>query len=194
MIDEDVTYEQWENIGYELARVGKGWQWWVGDWINFGEKKYGETYKAAIEATGLAYGVCRNIASVCGRFELSRRHDSLSFKHHAEVQGLDASEQDELLAEAESSGLSCSEVRKRVRAIKQLNASDVDRGDAEEIELEEMQESGSESLAAVPHVSESSVFCVSAFRKAENRLEAVKLIISELEPHERLALIELLRE
>jgi len=36
--------------------------------------------------------------------------------------------------------------------------------------------------------------CVRSFRKAENRLEAVKLIISELEPHERLALIELLRE
>ena len=36
--------------------------------------------------------------------------------------------------------------------------------------------------------------CLKAFRKAGHRLEVVKLIISELELHERLVIIELLRE
>jgi hypothetical protein len=161
----DVTYEEWESIGYELARVGKGWQWWLGDWINFGEKKYGETYKAAIEATGLKRQSCENIASVCRAFQISRRREVLTFNHHAEVQGLEPDDQDELLDEATTGkGLSCAEVRERVRAKK-----------------------GIEGPSAGPPTNDEQELIdafVAAFRKAEDRMQTLRQIIDAIELHE----------
>jgi hypothetical protein len=116
----DLSYEEWENIGFEMARFNKSWQWCIGDWINYGEKKYGETYKAAIEATGLSYGLATTVASVCKEFESSRRRE-LSFTHNSEVQSLERERQDELLARAEAEQWPASSVRKEVRAIKVSN-------------------------------------------------------------------------
>jgi hypothetical protein len=48
--------------------------WDVGDWWNQGEA-YGER----------AHGTCRNAGCVAGRWEVSRRHDTLTFEHHALV-------------------------------------------------------------------------------------------------------------
>lgn len=38
-------------------------QWWVGDWLNFGERKYGEKYAQGMDATGYAY---QTVATVWG--------------------------------------------------------------------------------------------------------------------------------
>jgi hypothetical protein len=175
-ISGDVTYEEWEDIGYQLARVGKGWQWWVGDWINFGEKKYGETYKAAIEATGLKIQACKNIASVCRAFELSRRRDVLSFNHHAEVQGLEPNEQDELLAEAEECGLSCAVIRERVKSLKGI----ITNAEADESPAAEPESFDDEPLI---------IDVVEAFDHCDNRLNTLKQIVSRLAEHEKRILI-----
>jgi hypothetical protein len=179
-ISGDVTYEEWEDIGYQLARVGKGWQWWVGDWINFGEKKYGETYKAAIDATGLARNSCKNIAIVCRQFELARRRASLSFNHHAEVQGLELSEQDDLLNEAESEGLSCAAIRERVKSLKGI----VTNAETEELPTAEPEQYDDEPLI---------IDVVEAFDHCDNRLNTLKQIVSRLADHEKRILIEWLQ-
>ena len=92
------------------------WQWWVGDWINYGEKKYGETYKAAIEVTGRSIGTLKNIASVAAAVERSRRRD-LSFAHHVAVASLRHEHQDELLDRAKLNGWPRSRLRDEVRAL-----------------------------------------------------------------------------
>jgi hypothetical protein len=182
-ISGDVTYEEWEDIGYQLARVGKGWQWWVGDWINFGEKKYGETYKAAIEATGLKRESCHNIASVCRAFEPSRRHEGLTFNHHVAAMGLDAGqEQDDLLAEAEEYGLSCAAIRERVKSLK---------GIATKPEAEEFPsvDADPEQLDDEPLI----IDVVEAFDHCDNRLNTLKQIVSRLAEHEKQILIQWLQ-
>lgn len=117
-ITGEINYEEWERIGFDLFRIQGAWQWWVGDWINYGEKKYGETHKAAIEVTGKTYGSVRNVASIANCFELSRRRDNLSWSHHAEVAGLEVEEQDRLLDRAEQDGWSRNKLREEVSAIK----------------------------------------------------------------------------
>jgi hypothetical protein len=119
---DGLTYDEWESVGFDLAKVGKAVQWWIGDWVRHGERKYGETYKAAIDATGVAYQTARNIASACEEFEMSRRRDNLTFKHHVEVQSLDKSEQDELLDQAEKEKWSCAKLRERVKELKGIAA------------------------------------------------------------------------
>jgi hypothetical protein len=53
---------------------------------------------------------------VAGRFELSRRRDSLSFGHHAEVAALPGPEQDFWLRKAEEFGWPVRRLRREVRA------------------------------------------------------------------------------
>lgn len=83
----DLSYEEWESVGAELGKVNQACQWWIGDWINYGEKKYGQTYEQALAITGLAKQTLMDIASVCRDFETSRRRE-VSFRHHVETQSL----------------------------------------------------------------------------------------------------------
>jgi N6-adenosine-specific RNA methylase IME4 len=83
-----------------LGKVNRSVSWWLGDWWVYGEHRYGER-KAIVESEdweGPTFDVCKNTASVCRAFdERSRRHDLLSFKHHAEVAGLPPDEADRAL-------------------------------------------------------------------------------------------------
>jgi hypothetical protein len=73
--------------GALLGKIERSVSWWLGDWWAFGEARYGER-KAIVEAEdweGPVYQTCRDPAWVASRFELSRRKDNLTFKHHAEA-------------------------------------------------------------------------------------------------------------
>ena len=114
-LDDDLSYEEWEKLGFKLFQVRESWQWWIGDWINYGEKKYGETYKAAIEVTGKSFSTLKSVASTATDFEKCRRRHNLPFAHHQEVQSLPPEEQDEVLDNAEAEGWTKREVRDEVR-------------------------------------------------------------------------------
>jgi len=121
IIPEGTPFEEWESIGGKLRQVAGAVQWWIGDWLNFGEKHYGEKYAQALDATDYDYGTLRNKAWVSSRFELSRRHDNLSFSHHQEVASLDPDEADKLLAQAEVENWTSGDLREKVHP-KQLEA------------------------------------------------------------------------
>jgi len=88
----------------------------LGDWLVFGQATYGGRYREAVERTGLDYQTLRNYAWVARRFELSRRRDTLSFGHHAEVAALPGPEQDFWLRKAEEFGWSTMRLRAEVRS------------------------------------------------------------------------------
>lgn len=115
--DRELSYEEWESIGSELFKVEAAWQWWVGDWINYGEKKYGQTYEQALALTDKSYSTIAHAKSVATEFESCRRRQ-LSWSHHEAVQGLDQSQQDAILDQAEREGKPRSWVREQVKAIK----------------------------------------------------------------------------
>ncbi len=90
--------------------------WWLGDWIVYGERSYGERYKTALELTSLDYQTLRNYAWIARSFPLSRRRDKLSFQHHAEVASLTEAEQDLWLQRAERLQWSRAELRRNLTA------------------------------------------------------------------------------
>jgi hypothetical protein len=164
-LGDGLSYADWEAVGFELAKVGKAMQWWIGDWVNYGGKRYGETYKAAIEATGMSYGTVANFASVCAAFESSRRRENLSFKHHVEVWSLDPDQQDELLDQAETERLSCAKLREIVRS-----------------------KNCGQNITTEATIEDWATRCVNAFCNCNDRLPALKLILAELQPCEVAAL------
>jgi hypothetical protein len=93
--------------------------WCLGDWLVYGQLRYADRYQDAIAAAGLDYQTLRNYAWVARRFELSRRRESLSFQHHAEVASLPAAEQEQLLDRAEALGWSRNQLRAAIRELRQ---------------------------------------------------------------------------
>src|SRR3954447_1471315 len=73
--DALLPFRAWSAIGARIARHSSATTWWLGDWLIYGQAKYGRHYKEAIAATGLDYQTLRNYAMVARRFEMSRRRD-----------------------------------------------------------------------------------------------------------------------
>jgi hypothetical protein len=115
-LHERLSYEQWIVVGKRLSEHVDASCWWLGDWLLFGESRYGAKYTQAIASTGLGYKTLRNYAVVARRFTLSRRRDKVSFQHHAEVCSLSDADQESWLSLAQRCGWSRAELRRRLRA------------------------------------------------------------------------------
>ena len=112
---EGLSYERWQEIGETLQNMAGALPFWVGDWLNYGERTYGETYAQAVEATGMKTQTLLNYASVASRVQLPARVDSLSWSHHREVAALEPPEQVALLERAVAENLSTRELRLLVK-------------------------------------------------------------------------------
>jgi hypothetical protein len=113
--DPLLAFETWEQLGARIARYATGTSWWLGDWLAFGQEKYGRRYKSAIAATGLDYQTLRNYAVVARRFPFHRRRADLTFQHHAELCALSDEAQELWLDRATHHGWSKAELRRRLR-------------------------------------------------------------------------------
>ena len=111
-----LSYQRWELTGRRMAEVASSSAWCLGDWIIYGQSRYTDRYRHAIDVVGLDYQTIRNYAWVARRFSVDRRRAALSFQHHAEVASLPPSEQDHWLDRAEKSVWSRNELRRAVRA------------------------------------------------------------------------------
>jgi hypothetical protein len=110
-----LPFDRWLGIGRQLANLYSSSAWCLGDWLIYGERAYAGRYREAIERTSLDYQTLRNYAWVANRFPLSRRWDSLSFGHHAEVAAQPAAEQDYWLRKTQELGWSVKKLRNQVR-------------------------------------------------------------------------------
>lgn len=119
-----VAFDRWEVIGQQLLSVTDSTSWWLADWIAYGERIYQDRYREAIQSTSLSYQTLRNYVWIARRFPLSRRHDNLSFGHHAEVAALDPPEQDYWLRKAEEREWSRNQLRNEVRNSLRLREAD----------------------------------------------------------------------
>ena len=113
-LNSDMSFDEWASVGSRIARIHSGSTWALGDWLLFGECRFGERYRSGLDVTNLNYQTLRNYAWVARSFAPARRREQLSFQHHAEVASLPAVEQDLWLHRAEAQGWSRNEMRRRV--------------------------------------------------------------------------------
>lgn len=112
----DLDCADWIMHGKRLGSIGRGIAWWIGDWVNYGNAKFGEKYSRAAQITGYDVQTLMNMAYVASRFDPARRRVPLSWSHHAEVSSLEVADQDTLLAFAEQTNLSVRGLRDELRA------------------------------------------------------------------------------
>jgi DNA-binding PadR family transcriptional regulator len=111
----NLDIEEWIAAGRLLGGMSRCSQWGIGDWIRYGNAKFGERYKRASEITGYDPQTLMNMVYVASRFEFSRRREMLSWSHHEVVAGLEVREQDRWLDRAVTEGWQRSHLRSLVR-------------------------------------------------------------------------------
>ncbi|MBK8467769.1 MAG: hypothetical protein IPL32_18310 [Chloracidobacterium sp.] len=110
-----MTYDQWEAIGRDFQLMQASGKWWLGAWLNEGEKRFGETYTQAIELTGHGLENLKKAAWVERNVKKEDRVEGLSWTHHHDVAHLPAHVQRALLAEALRLDLSTRELKIEVK-------------------------------------------------------------------------------
>jgi hypothetical protein len=111
----DLNRQEWNDLGARIGRVGKSIGFMIGDWLNYGERQWGDLYSEAIELTGLDYQTLADYAYVSKRIDFSSRNENLDFSHHKVVAKLkSADEQREWLANAAKHNLSVRRLRRSV--------------------------------------------------------------------------------
>jgi hypothetical protein len=116
---EPMSFNKWLELGESLQRMHKSCMFWIGDWLNFGERQYGEVYTQAMDQTKYAYSTLATAKWVTSRIPISRRRESLNFEIHREVAELEPEDQEILMDEIEKHNMKRSQVRRLVYTYKQ---------------------------------------------------------------------------
>lgn len=106
------SFEQWNECGEFIKKAEGSVHWWIGDWLNYGESTYGETYTNAISTTDFEYQTVANDKYVSDKIEFSRRRENVSWGVHAEIAPYKPEEQELLLEKAEKENLTVQKIRK----------------------------------------------------------------------------------
>jgi hypothetical protein len=114
----NMDFSEWAIAGRRLSAMGRCGQWGLGDWIRYGNAKFGERYAWAARVTGYDVQTLMNMVYVASRFEVSRRREDLSWSHHETIAALDPAEQDRWLDRAAADRLSISDLRGELRSLR----------------------------------------------------------------------------
>lgn len=108
-----MSFERWLKLGEVLGQIEDDVRFYIGDYLNAGEKAYGEKYAQAVDERRAAKW--QHYAWVARSVEKSRRRHILSFNHHQEVASLEADEQSKWLADAVENKWTVHALREKIR-------------------------------------------------------------------------------
>jgi len=111
----DLDLAEWTAAGRRLGAIGRCGQWGLGDWIRYGNAKFGERYRRAARITGYDVQTLMNMVYVASRFTISRRRENLSWSHHETLASLEEGAQEHWLDRAAAERLSISDLRLELR-------------------------------------------------------------------------------
>jgi len=106
---------EWAEVGRRLGSVGRNIQWLIGDWIAYGNERFGERYSRAANITGYDTQTLMNMVYVATHFPASRRRENLSWSHHEALAALDHEEQERWLDQVDRHRWSVSDLRTMLR-------------------------------------------------------------------------------
>jgi hypothetical protein len=118
--------DEWADHGRRLGAIGRAVGWWIGDWLRYGNQRWGERYVRAARLTGYDAQTLMNMVYVASSYEPSQRHEKLSWTHHAEIAALEATEREALLRRAEDERLSARCLRDELRRLRRVAAAAVE--------------------------------------------------------------------
>lgn len=131
---QELSFDEWDTLGQKLAPIGRSIGFIIGDWINYGDGRYGEKYEEALAKTGLSYQTLANYAHVARKVEIYLRKENLDWSKHSTVAKLKTEEEKRhWLDMAEKHDLSVRRLRKsinfgRLATDEEVEGDPADRG------------------------------------------------------------------
>jgi hypothetical protein len=125
--DERMGPDRWLAVLEAVVPENSTRQWYIGDLLAFGEKKFGEqSYELAAEALGYEHpGSLRNLVYISRAVPPEVREPSLSHKVHRVVAKMDVDDQRQWLKAAVENGWKSTELQRQIAAAAE---SDTDEG------------------------------------------------------------------
>lgn len=119
------TYDDWARDGALIQSIAGASTWWVGDWLNAGEQRWGETYTQAVEQTGLSVKTLSNAQWVANSIPPAERRRDLTFSHHSETAQMSSEDRASWLDRAATEQWTQRELRRQIRLerVAQLRAA-----------------------------------------------------------------------
>ena len=111
---DEMSFEQWQNLGATLQQIYASLPWWIGDWLNYGEWAWGEAYAQAVEITGMSVDRLNNYKWIANKIDVAQRRDDLSWSHHRAVAAFDPELQADWLERASVNGWSVNELWREI--------------------------------------------------------------------------------
>lgn len=114
------TFADWQQLGRRLCMGARTINWLIGDWLIDGAERFGE--KAREEAQSIFRSDVDRfdpILKTCRRFPEDKRHQALTFGHHAAVMSIEDDEAaEQLLVKAETERMTQAALRAEVKVIR----------------------------------------------------------------------------
>ena len=114
-INRQLSWDEADAVQYVLTRYTKNLSWYWGDYLNYIEKVWPETYTQLIPEDIGNSKTLANWKWVANRIPMSGRRKELSFSHHAEVAKYDPELRDEYLDMAIEGQWTITQMREEVR-------------------------------------------------------------------------------
>jgi hypothetical protein len=117
-LEPGLSKQEWMDTGRRLALLERANRWWIGDYLKYGEREYGETYTEALELFELPYDTLVHYKMVASAFELWTRIHNLEWSHHRVLVPLDLDARQHWLRLAEENRWSVRELKARIKGEK----------------------------------------------------------------------------
>jgi len=113
-----LSKQAWLEAGRRLALIERANRWWIGDYLNYGERSYGNTYTEALRLFELDYDTLAQYKWMAGEYEPCTRVQNLRYAHHRVVAALEPEARQHWLVLAEAKHWSERELKAQIKAEK----------------------------------------------------------------------------
>ncbi len=115
VLPNDLAFHEWELIGKDLQVAHRAILFWLGDWLAYGEHKYGEMYTQAIEVSTYSLETLKKCKAIAERIPRGNRIPELGWSHHMAVAYLPPTERVERLQQAAENNWSRRELQDAIK-------------------------------------------------------------------------------
>ena len=123
-VQGNLAFDDWQDLGYTLCSLRRAMTWCIGDWLNYGEFRYGEMYAQGEAVTGMNPDYLRNLKWIASRIPMSLRRDNRGLSWHQPVASLETEAERKFWLElADRQDWTRAELRAQINGSTQITAS-----------------------------------------------------------------------
>lgn len=109
------SFEEYDTDGPLIFSASSSGPFWIGDYLCYGESKFGEKYLQAQVLTGLHYDTLAHYKSIASRVIPQNRVKGVPYSHHREVAALSFDDQRIFLEEAKRFDWTVKDLKEKVQ-------------------------------------------------------------------------------